>query len=101
METKSKAKEKYKLNQCKADNDEVKSKLTFEKKSIEDINEDAKHTSANKNGIVYSETLKMETKELKKKYFQLRLDVDMVSMTLFIIAVLTRMYRLDEPKNIV
>lgn len=36
-----------------------------------------------------------------KKRFQINIELDAVAFTLFIAAILTRLYKLDEPRNIV
>lgn len=37
----------------------------------------------------------------RKKFFRFNFEVDVLSILLFITAMLTRMYKLEEPKNIV
>lgn len=37
----------------------------------------------------------------KKKRFSINLEIDLLSISLFFLALLTRMYKLAEPKNIV
>lgn len=42
-----------------------------------------------------------EGKSLENKLFRIKFEIDLVSLTLFILGVVTRMYRLEEPRNVV
>lgn len=42
-----------------------------------------------------------EEKRLKKKIFRIKFEIDLISIMLFILGVITRMYRLEEPRNVV
>lgn len=42
-----------------------------------------------------------ENETLENKLFRIRFEVDLVSVTLFLLGIVTRMYRLEEPRNIV
>lgn len=39
--------------------------------------------------------------EKQKKWFRIHCEIDLLSISLFLLALLTRMYKLEEPKNIV
>lgn len=108
---KSKGSKKY-LKQIEDLNEELKNERMVRKEKCDDMNEksDKNWDEFLKGGVNDREKkkfLKENLNEIEKKiehsqrFFNVSVTIDLVAVVLFFCGLVTRIYKLDEPKNIV
>ncbi|XP_018574130.1 protein O-mannosyltransferase 1 isoform X2 [Anoplophora glabripennis] len=85
----------------------IKCNDVFSEEKLEDeVHNKVDKQFENNHRIIYTQKNKSHNELImlydeRKKLFRLNLEIDFLSILLFVTAILTRMYKLEEPKNIV